>query len=306
MSTGTSMRVRRTLWVLAVCIFLCAVPVFAAPEQDSQTSVAINAVILPVPPHADFIGNPLSGKAPLSVQFTDQSTGHITSWVWNFGDGSTSAQQNVTHTYTAPGSYTVNLTASGPGGSDTLQKTGYITVTTSSSPVAAFTGSPLKGTDPLNVHFSDKSTGKVTSWKWDFGDGETSTHRNPTHRYENPGSYTVTLTVSGPGGSDTLAKTDYIQVTESIKRPVARIDAEPMMGRVPLQVRFTDRSLNKPTSYQWDFDDGTYSTLQNPSHTFNRPGIYRTRLTVSNSAGSDSAWRVVVAFPQWWWHWRGD
>jgi PKD repeat protein len=184
-----------------------------------------------------------------------------------------------------------------------MEKTGYIKVISSSSLTADFTGSPLQGMDPFNVHFADKSTGKVTLWKWNFGDGETSTHQNPTHRYEKPGLYTVTLTVSGPGGSDTLTRTDYILVTESVKKPVARFETEPMMGRVPLNVQFTDKSMHNPSSYQWDFDDGTHSTLQNPGHTFNRPGIYRTRLTVSNSAGSDSTWRVVIAFPRQWWWW---
>ena len=79
-------------------------------------------------PSANFDADALTGRAPLTVNFSDQSTGSITSWEWDLGDGSTSTQQNPSHTYTDSGTYTVSLTATGPGGSDTETKTGYIEV----------------------------------------------------------------------------------------------------------------------------------------------------------------------------------
>lgn len=82
----------------------------------------------PVPPVASFSGSPTSGDAPLMVNFTDQSTSSPTSWSWSFGDGGTSTEQNSSHTYTSGGSYTVSLTATNAGGSDTETKVGYITV----------------------------------------------------------------------------------------------------------------------------------------------------------------------------------
>jgi len=82
----------------------------------------------PEAPTADFTADPISGPIPLGVDFTDQSTGDITSWQWDFGDGSTSTEQDPSHTYTDSGIYTVSLTATGPGGSDTETKTDFITV----------------------------------------------------------------------------------------------------------------------------------------------------------------------------------
>src|SRR5882724_7114332 len=78
------------------------------------------------PPVAAFSATPTAGPAPLTVTYSDASTGSITSWAWTFGDGSTSTTQNPSHTYTAAGSYTVSLTATGSDGSDTATKTGYI------------------------------------------------------------------------------------------------------------------------------------------------------------------------------------
>lgn len=84
-------------------------------------------------------------------------------------------------------------------------------------PVAKFSGSPTSGPCPLSVYFIDESTGTIDSWYWDFGDGETSTEQNPSHTYTAVGTFTVSLTITGLGGSDTLTKTDYIYVQAGIE-----------------------------------------------------------------------------------------
>jgi len=167
------------------------------------------------PPVAAFSGTPTSGTTPLTVQFTDASTGAPTSWSWTFGDGGASSAQNPSHTYNSAGTYTVALTASNAFGSDVNTKTGYITVTdpVGNPPVANFTGTPTSGTAPLAVLFSDASTNSPTSWSWNFGDGGTSTTRNPSHTYASAGTYTVSLAASNAWGSDTNTKTGYITVT---------------------------------------------------------------------------------------------
>jgi serine protease len=166
-------------------------------------------------PVAGFSASPTSGCATLMVNFTDESTGDITTWDWDFGDGTAhSAVQNPTHQYTSPGDFSVTLTVTGPGGSDDEVKTNYIHV--EGPPVAGFYGDPTAGTVPLTVNFYDQSTGTVTSWDWDFGDGTShSSAQNPAHQYTSVGLYTVTLTVTGPCGSDGETKTDYINVTEA-------------------------------------------------------------------------------------------
>jgi len=170
------------------------------------------------PPTANFSGTPISGDYPLTVSFTDLSSGSPTSWSWDFGDGvGTSTVQNPSYIYETAGTYTVSLTATNAYGSDTETKTDYITVTEPSTnpPVADFSGSPTSGDYPLTVSFTDLSTENPTSWSWDFGDGVgTSTEQNPSYTYEAAGTYTVSLTATNAYGSDTETKTDYITVTE--------------------------------------------------------------------------------------------
>ncbi|MDD4455400.1 MAG: PKD domain-containing protein, partial [Candidatus Methanomethylophilaceae archaeon] len=151
------------------------------------------------------------GTAPLTVRFTDTSTGEITAWLWDFGDGATSTEQNPTHTYTAPGTYTVSLTATNAGGSSTESKTDYITVM-APPPVADFSANVTAGPAPLAVRFTDASTGEITAWSWSFGDGNTSTEQNPVHTYGAPGNYTVNLTISTGSSSGTLSRPGYIIV----------------------------------------------------------------------------------------------
>ena len=169
-----------------------------------------------VPPvTAAFRASPTSGQVPVTVDFTDESTGDISSWSWDFGDGGSSTAQNPSHTYTSTGDFTVSLTVSGPAGSNTETKTDYIHVSAQPvPPVADFSASLISGNRPLAVDFTDESNGTVTSWSWDFGDGYVSTEENPSHTYYFTGDYTVTLTVSGPVGSD--SQTAAVHVDQAL------------------------------------------------------------------------------------------
>ncbi len=163
---------------------------------------------------ADFTADVVSGMLPLQVNFTDQTAAAVTSWQWNFGDATTSTEQNPTHTYIVPGNYTVSLTVTGPEGSDTETKTDYIKVEYP-VPTANFTANRTSGEAPLTVAFADQSTGFATEWLWDFGDATSSTNQNPTHTYTAAGSYRVSLRVTNPGGSDTETKDSYVTVSSS-------------------------------------------------------------------------------------------
>ncbi|HET6274142.1 MAG TPA: PKD domain-containing protein [Bacteroidota bacterium] len=166
------------------------------------------------PPTADFTATPISGGVPLAVQFTDRSTGTISIREWIFGDGGTSAIQNPLHVYQIAGTYSVSLMVWGPQGRDTTTRSNYIFV--EAGPTANFTASPTSGAAPLTVQFTDQSTGTVTSRQWTFGDGGTSTERDPSYVYANPGTYSVTLVVSGPVGIDTTSKANYILVATPV------------------------------------------------------------------------------------------
>ncbi|WP_292373733.1 PKD domain-containing protein [Methanosarcina sp. UBA411] len=244
----------------------------------------------PLPPVADFYATPNSGNAPLTIKFTDKSTGSPTSWKWSFGDGSDLVTEyNPIYTYSKPGTYTVKETVSNAVGKDTEIKTNYITVTSPlKAPVASFSASPTSGNAPLQVQFTDKSTGSPTSWKWNFGDGTYSTDQNPAHTYSKTGKYTISLTVKNAKGSNTVTKSSHINVAAPLKAPVAALSASPTSGNAPLKVRFTDKSSNSPTSWKWDFGDKSSSAEKNPSHTYSTAGTYTVKLTASNAAGSNT------------------
>jgi PKD repeat protein len=184
--------------------------------------MVIHVTAPPPPPAANFTANPTSGQAPLMVQFTDQSTGTITAWDWNFGDGSAhSSVQNPSHTYTSAGDFTVTLTVSCVGNPNS-SKSMVIHVTAPPPPPAAnFTANPTSGQAPLTVQFTDQSTGTITAWDWNFGDGSAhSSVQNPSHTYTSAGDFTVTLTVSCVGNPNS-SKSMVIHVTAPPPPPAA-------------------------------------------------------------------------------------
>jgi PKD repeat protein len=173
------------------------------PDGSNSASKTITVIQAEGAPASSFTLDKTSGDSPLTVIFTSTSTGTITSYSWNFGDGGTSASQNPSHTFSTAGSYTVTLTVTGAGGSNSCTKS--ITVTQAqAAPVSSFTADKTSGNAPLTVNFTSTSTGSITSYAWIFGDGGESSSQNPSHTYNNAGSYTTTLTVTGPGGSSSI------------------------------------------------------------------------------------------------------
>nr|HPM77713.1 PKD domain-containing protein [bacterium] len=239
-----------------------------------------------------FNADETSGEIPLTVNFTDQSTGNPTSWDWDFGDGDTSTEQNPTHVYDETGEYTVTLTIDGPAGSDTMVRTNYISAY-EGAPAADFSGTPTTGTLPLEVTFTSTSTGTISTYYWEFGDGQTSDQENPVHTYTEPGNYPVRLTVTGPGGSDNKLRLNYIHA--NCPAPVADFTADVTTGDAPLTVTFTNTTDVPdacPATYQWDFGDGNISTEENPTNVYTDDGVYTVKLTAGNAGGSDAEEKV--------------
>ncbi len=266
----------------------CGINQIPASSASMVANFYMNGSALVVPV-ADFSGTPTSGAAPLNVTFTDLSTGIPTSWSWDFGDGITSTSQNPAHAYTTDGQYTVTLIVSNADGSDTATKSNYITVGSGTVPVANFSGTPTSGNAPLDVTFTDQSTGSPTGWLWSFGDGATSTTQNPVHSYTTTGTFDVQLIAVNANGSDTLTRTGYINVGTAPQPPVAAFSGTPTSGTAPLSVTFTDQSSNSPTTWAWDFGDSQTAATQNPVHVYNTAGTYTVTLIVSNTAGTDTA-----------------
>jgi FOG: PKD repeat len=216
----------------------------ATPVTYSVGSVTT----LPVP---SFTTNVSSGYVPLTVQFTDTSTGGLGAWYWQFNDSGVSYIQNPTHTFSNIGTYNVSLTISNMVGLNTSYST--ITVSVLPAPVANFTADPVNGSAPLTVQFTDTSTGSPTSWYWNFGSGQTSVLQNPLHTFYANGTYTVNLTVSNIHGNNST--TDIISVNGT---------ATPNNYSQYKDVLFTSNMTS------WDFpkNGATFYTLLIPSWFF--------------------------------------
>jgi PKD repeat protein len=165
----------------------------------------------PQNPQAEFRADVVSGTAPLIVQFDDLSyaSGGVTEYYWDFGDGETSNEPDPAHEYSAPGLYAVSLTITDElGNKDTEVKEAFIVVDSDAPLHAEFTSTNRRSS--RGISFIDQSSGNIDEWLWDFGDGETSDEQNPRHTYEKGGEYTVTLTVTGPDGTDTEIEENFV------------------------------------------------------------------------------------------------
>jgi gliding motility-associated-like protein len=233
----------------------------------------------------NFTASPLSGCAPLLVRFTDQTPG-ATAWDWDLGNGTKSTQQHPSTTYVNGGQFTVRLIVTVGGVKDTLIRSNYITIYP--VPVTAFTSTDSVGCFPLRVQFTDQSStpsGSLTKWEWDFGDGITSTDRNPFHVYTIPGTFNVTLKVTNSFGCvSSRDKFQYIQIADGVT--AAFINSFPASCKPPINIEFFNQSTGPGTlSYNWNFGDGGTSTNPNPIHNYNAVGDYTVMLVASSSDG---------------------
>jgi len=125
----------------------------------TNSNVKTSYIVVATPPIADFTATPVSGDIPLTVIFTDQSTNLPTTWLWNFGDGNSATSQNSSHTYSKPGTYTVNLTVTNAAGTNSTVKTDYITVLAVSGPIwtakPEWNGGPASLGTAANPAFAD-------------------------------------------------------------------------------------------------------------------------------------------------------
>ncbi|MBZ0305872.1 MAG: PKD domain-containing protein, partial [Anaerolineae bacterium] len=264
----------------------------AGPGGTSNVSRQINVQSASAPV-AGFTQDKTTGPSPLTIQFTDQSTGQITAYSWTFGDGTTSTERSPSHIFTVVGTYNVILTVTGAGGSSSVTRKITVEDPVIPAPTAAFSANPTSGNIPLIVQFTNQSSGNITSYSWDFGDGGTSTEQNPTYTFANPGTFTVKLTAIGPGGQNQTSAA--ITVTQPPNAPTAAFTQNVTSGEIPLTVNFTNQSSGNITSYSWDFGDGTTSTEQNPSHIFNTASTYTVVLTVTGPGGTDTAQVAISA-----------
>ena len=177
---------------------------------------------------------------------------------------------------------------------DTTAKLSLKVTLSSIIPVAGFSTSTTTGNVPLEVAFTEASTGFPNSWKWDFGDGTGSTEQNPSHTYSTAGAYTVNLTVSNTNGTNSTSST--ITVLQPVF-PVSNFISNITSGYTPLSVQLTDLS-NNTAGWNWDFGDGIISTEQSPAHTYSTAGNYAVNLTAINANGTDSKLTTIKVLEQ--------
>ncbi|MEK7833782.1 MAG: PKD domain-containing protein, partial [Acidobacteriota bacterium] len=219
-----------------------------------------------------------------TVKFFNTST-NATSYLWDFGDGTTSTEAEPTHTYAGDDAYTVTLTATNDCGETVVIQLVVISV---ESPVAAFTAPATTGCAPFEVAFENLSSSNSTSFAWTFpgGNPATSSEENPHVTYSAAGVYDVTLIASNGVLSDTFTQVNYITVGST---PVALFSFAANQG----EVAFTNNSSNA-VSYTWDFGDGTTSDEANPTHTYAASGNYEVTLTAKNECGEAVNTQTVV------------
>ncbi|GEM_PF-2469868 len=260
-----------------------------ATDTTTLTVTLVGAVA----PTANFSGTPLSVPVGNPVTFTDSSAPSsgetLNSWLWNFGDGTTSTSQNPSHSYTTTGFKTVSLTVddTGPGGTDVETKLNYLQVTGVASLTALIT---LESQVGLVLDLSGTTTFGGTppyTYGWDYGDGFTTTGSNPpSHTYATAGSKTITLTVTD---FNSVVDTATLNVTlVTTLAPTANFSGTPLSVPVGNPVTFTDSSAPSSgetlNSWLWNFGDATTSTSQNPPpHSYTTTGPKTISLTVDDT-----------------------
>jgi len=224
-----------------------------------------------------------------SMAFTNVTigeTGPAVTWSWDFNGEGSSSDKDPSFTFLTPGNKTVTLTSSIPGCANVAQQTFFI----EEAPITNFSANPVcNGQSTL---FADSTTGtNLTTWNWDFGDGNISTDTAPIHTYALPGKYAVTLTVSNSLGCST-SKTDTIY---NHALPVVNFTNDLPCSSSPIQ--FTDQSIVQDAglvAWEWDFGDGNTDIARNPQHIYGQIGDFTVQLKVYSQYGCvDSAESVI-------------
>lgn len=256
-------------------------------------------------PTAIVSATPTTGEAPLEVTFkgSDSSDDNsISSYAWDFKDGSKSNVADFKYTYNSPGTYVAELTVTDENGlTDSKTVTIIVTESQNESPIAVVSATPTSGNAPLEVSFTGSDStddNGISSYAWDFKDGSKTNVADFTYTYSTPGVYEAELTVKDEQGLENK-KTITITITAAQNTaPVARVSATPTSGNAPLTVQFlgnTSSDDNGITSYFWNFKDGATASNSNPSHTFTLAGSYVVDLTVKDAQGLSSTSSVTIS-----------
>jgi serine protease len=247
------------------------------------------AAIFSVTPEMVVVSKPVTFDA-------SKSTGAISEYLWDFGDGETDLGVEATHMFAETGSYMVTLTVVDESGKEASSAQEIIvSIPPNEPPIAEFTPKPTTGQAPILISFvptgSSDPDGEIVQYAWDFGDGKSIIGRVANHTYKEPGNYIAKLTVTDNEGA-TAEKTFEVIITgpPPNQAPTASFSANPQTGEAPLQVTFNGSESSDPdgtiASYSWDFGDGQTGTVTNPNHIYTEEGNYQVTLTVTDNDGA--------------------
>jgi len=248
-------------------------------------------------------GDPVYGNSPLTINFSDASTGNPENWTWDFGDMSLPVdEQNTTHTFVneteEPIQYNVSLKVCNGEGCDIAFKSKLITVYPegySNIPIADFAFTQETYAQPFYVEFNNYSVGNINTTKWDFGDNTFSSDENPEpHQYSTPGTYLVKLTINEDAAEESVYE-QQIEVLEGSSNfgpidfewaCIANINnmqnGEGLNGEL-IDFKTTDYFYS--ANYEWDMGDGTNYYTSSPSYAYLNTGIYPVTLTITDFDG---------------------
>ena len=250
----------------------------------SGSTTRTNYITVVDPPQAAFIATNIGNcTVPHTVNFSNTTPITSTlSFLWNFGDGSTSAASSPSHTYNNSGIYTVSLTVTDiiTGCSDVFTQNNLVDLTSKLS----FSYSAQSACGPTPINFNDNSSGTTSNWIWDFGNGDSAFVKNPVYTYTTPGCYFVSLTATdGDGCTSTISDTTCINIYPI--PTVSYASSGNLEGcELPHTASFSGGSSGA-AQWAWDFGDGNTDSIQNPTHEYTSFGIFPVSLTVTSPDG---------------------
>ena len=240
--------------------------------------------------NASYSSNVTSGCLPLTVRFTDNSTGSPTQWEWDFGNGNKSTLKDPSAIFFNSGKYTIKLTVKDASNNTSIVQTMVIKVF--NNPTANFDANPRTICENDTVKFTNRSVAgdtSISSYAWYFGDGNTTTVQNPNNRYTNSGNYSVSLVIRDLNGcQNSTIKNQFITVN---KAPVVDFRTEdPLYCSLPASVKFINQTNpSTDNTYDWNLGNNTNSTQAEPTSTYSSYGTYSIKLSARNKNGCASS-----------------
>jgi len=256
--------------------------------DTAEASIVVNTTPVAVPGPARRVS--VAETIAFDGRQSFDADGRITAYEWDFGDGTRSTDAQPTHAYDRPGTYIVQLTVADDAGLPNSKASATTTIVVNAPPVSvagadqsAAIGEPLV----FDGSASSDPDGRLLTWDWNFGNGDTGTGQKTTYAFSRPGTYRVQLTVRDDSGTDSATADNTLSVRVNAP-PVALAGPDQLVtaSAVTFDGTASSDSDDAVGQYTWDFGDGSTGTGPRPTHVYEAPGRYPVRLTVTDRSGT--------------------